>query len=314
MTSLKESDIEIYDAINQEYNRQQNNIELIASENIVSKAVLEAQGSILTNKYAEGYPKNRYYGGCEYVDVIEQLAIDRLNTLFGAKYSNVQPHSGSQANMAVFGALLKPNDTILGMSLDAGGHLTHGAKVSVSGKWFNAIQYGVTKETGLIDYEEVRRLALEYKPKLIIAGCSSYPRVIDFRKFRGIADECGALLMVDMAHFAGLVASNLYPNPLNVADIVTTTTHKTLRGPRGGAILTNNPEIAKKINSAIFPGMQGGPLEHVIAGKAVCFKEALSDEFKIYSTQVIKNARALGETLKNAELILLQMEQTHILF
>ena len=298
MTSLKESDIEIYDAINQEYNRQQNNIELIASENIVSKAVLEAQGSILTNKYAEGYPKNRYYGGCEYVDVIEQLAIDRLNTLFGAKYSNVQPHSGSQANMAVFGALLKPNDTILGMSLDAGGHLTHGAKVSVSGKWFNAIQYGVTKETGLIDYEEVRRLALEYKPKLIIAGCSSYPRVIDFRKFRGIADECGALLMVDMAHFAGLVASNLYPNPLNVADIVTTTTHKTLRGPRGGAILTNNPEIAKKINSAIFPGMQGGPLEHVIAGKAVCFKEALSDEFKIYSTQVIKNARALGETLK----------------
>ncbi len=298
MTSLKESDIEIYDAINQEYNRQQNNIELIASENIVSKAVLEAQGSILTNKYADGYPKNRYYGGCEYVDVIEQLAIDRLNTLFGAKYSNVQPHSGSQANMAVFGALLKPNDTILGMSLDAGGHLTHGAKVSVSGKWFNAIQYGVTKETGLIDYEEVRRLALEYKPKLIIAGCSSYPRVIDFRKFRSIADECGALLMVDMAHFAGLVASNLYPNPLNVADIVTTTTHKTLRGPRGGAILTNNTEIAKKINSAIFPGMQGGPLEHVIAGKAVCFKEALSDEFKIYSTQVIKNAKALGETLK----------------
>ncbi len=298
MNNLKEADIEIYDAINLEYNRQQNNIELIASENIVSKAVLEAQGSILTNKYAEGYPNNRYYGGCEYVDIIEQLAIDRLNKLFGAKYSNVQPHSGSQANMAVFGALLKPGDTILGMSLDAGGHLTHGAKVSVSGKWFNSIQYGVKKDTGLIDYDEVKALALEHKPRLIIAGCSSYPRVIDFQKFRNIADECGAYLMVDMAHFAGLVASNLYPNPLKVADVVTTTTHKTLRGPRGGAILTNNEDIAKKINSAIFPGMQGGPLEHVIAGKAVCFKEALGDEFKKYSTQVIKNAKALGESLK----------------
>ncbi len=298
MTSLRESDIEIYNAINQEYNRQQNNIELIASENIVSKAVLEAQGSILTNKYAEGYPGKRYYGGCEHIDVIEELAISRLNELFGAKYSNVQPHSGSQANMAVFGALLEPGDTILGMSLDAGGHLTHGAKVSVSGKWFNAIQYGVEKETGLIDYDEVKKLALSNKPKLIIAGCSAYPRVIDFQKFRAIADECGAYLMVDMAHFAGLVASNLYPNPLNFADVVTTTTHKTLRGPRGGAILTNNPDIAKKINSAIFPGMQGGPLEHVIAGKAVCFKEALSDEFKKYSTQVIKNAKALGEVLK----------------
>ena len=298
MTSLRESDIEIYNAINQEYNRQQNNIELIASENIVSKAVLEAQGSILTNKYAEGYPGKRYYGGCEHIDVIEELAISRLNELFGAKYSNVQPHSGSQANMAVFGALLEPGDTILGMSLDAGGHLTHGAKVSVSGKWFNAIQYGVEKETGLIDYDEVKKLALSNKPKLIIAGCSAYPRVIDFQKFRAIADECEAYLMVDMAHFAGLVASNLYPNPLNFADVVTTTTHKTLRGPRGGAILTNNPDIAKKINSAIFPGMQGGPLEHVIAGKAVCFKEALSDEFKKYSTQVIKNAKALGEVLK----------------
>ena len=298
MNNLKESDIEIYNAINNEFNRQQNNVELIASENIVSKAVLEAQGSILTNKYAEGYPNKRYYGGCEYVDVIEQLAIDRLNKLFNAEFSNVQPHSGSQANMAVFGALLKPGDTILGMSLDAGGHLTHGSKVSISGKWFNSVQYGVSKESGLIDYDEVRRLAVECKPKLIIAGCSAYPRVIDFQKFRKIADECDAYLMVDMAHFAGLVASNLYPNPLNVADVVTTTTHKTLRGPRGGAVLTNNPDIAKKINSSIFPGMQGGPLEHVIAGKAVCFIEAMSDEFKKYSTQVIKNAKALGEILK----------------
>ena len=298
MNNLKESDIEIYNAINNEFNRQQNNVELIASENIVSKAVLEAQGSILTNKYAEGYPNKRYYGGCEYVDIIEQLAIDRLNKLFNAEFSNVQPHSGSQANMAVFGALLKPGDTILGMSLDAGGHLTHGSKVSISGKWFTSVQYGVSKESGLIDYDEVRRLAVECKPKLIIAGCSAYPRVIDFQKFRKIADECDAYLMVDMAHFAGLVASNLYPNPLNVADVVTTTTHKTLRGPRGGAILTNNPDIAKKINSSIFPGMQGGPLEHVIAGKAVCFKEAMSDEFKKYSTQVIKNAKALGEILK----------------
>ena len=299
MTALENFDNEIYIAINKEFNRQQNNIELIASENIVSKAVLEAQGSILTNKYAEGYPKNRYYGGCEFVDTIEQLAIDRLKKLFNAEYVNVQPHSGSQANMAVFGALLKPGDTILGMGLDAGGHLTHGAKVSISGKWFNSIQYGVTQQSGLIDYDEVRRLAIENKPKLIIAGCSSYPRTIDFMKFRAIADECGAYLMVDMAHFAGLVASNLYPNPLNFADIVTSTTHKTLRGPRGGIILTNNPDIAKKINSAIFPGMQGGPLEHVIAAKAVCFKEAMTLEFKKYSTQVVKNAKALGDTLKN---------------
>ena len=298
MNNLKESDFEIYEAIEKEFKRQQNNVELIASENIVSKAVLEAQGSILTNKYAEGYPNNRYYGGCEFVDVVEQLAIDRLKKLFGAQFANVQPHSGSQANMAVFGALLKPGDTILGMSLDAGGHLTHGAKVSISGKWFNSIQYGVDKESGLINYEEVRSLSINNKPKLIIAGCSSYPRVIDFIKFRAIADECGAYLMVDMAHFAGLVASNLYPNPLNFADVVTSTTHKTLRGPRGGIILTNNTDIAKKINSSIFPGMQGGPLEHVIAGKAVCFKEALSDEFKKYSTQVVKNAKALGETLK----------------
>ena len=298
MNTLEKFDDEIYYAINEEFDRQQHNVELIASENIVSKAVLEAQGSILTNKYAEGYPGKRYYGGCEFVDKVEQIAIDRLKKIFNAQYANVQPHSGSQANMAVFGALLKPGDTVLGMSLDAGGHLTHGSKVSISGKWFNSIQYGVKKESGLIDYDEVKSLALNHKPKLIIAGCSSYPRVIDFSKFRAIADECGAYLMVDMAHFAGLVASNLYPNPLNIADVVTTTTHKTLRGPRGGAILTNSDEIAKKINSAIFPGMQGGPLEHVIAAKAVCFKEALSDEFKRYSLQVVKNAEVLGETLK----------------
>ena len=271
-TDLKDFDADIYAAINDELVRQQNNVELIASENIVSKAVLEAQGSILTNKYAEGYPQHRYYGGCAFVDKIEQLAIDRLKQLFNAQFANVQPHSGSQANMAVFGALLKPGDTILGMSLDAGGHLTH-------------------------DYEQVRSLAHHHKPKLIIAGCSSYPRQIDFVKFRAIANECGAFLMVDMAHFAGLIASGLYPNPLTFADVVTTTTHKTLRGPRGGAILTNNADIAKKINSAIFPGMQGGPLEHVIAAKAVCFKEALSDEFKTYSAQVIKNAKVLGDTL-----------------
>ena len=295
--NLKNFDKEIYNAIEDELKRQQENVELIASENIVSKAVLEAQGSILTNKYAEGYPNKRYYCGCANVDKIEQLAIDRLKKLFHAEFANVQPHAGSQANMAVYAALLKPGDTILGMSLDAGGHLTHGAKVSVSGKWFNAIQYGVERESGLIDYDEVASLAQHHKPKLIIAGCSAYPRQLDFVKFRAIADNCGAYLMVDMAHFAGLVASGLYPNPLNFADVVTTTTHKTLRGPRGGAILTNNAEIAQKINSAIFPGMQGGPLEHVIAAKAVCFKEALSPEFKKYSARVLENAQALGQTL-----------------
>lgn len=295
--ALKNFDTEIYSAIQDELKRQQENVELIASENIVSRAVLEAQGSILTNKYAEGYPGKRYYCGCVNVDKIETLAIERLKELFHAQFANVQPHSGSQANMAVFGALLQPGDTLLGMSLDAGGHLTHGAKVSVSGKWFNAIQYGVLKESGLIDYDEVLHLAKQYQPKLIIAGCSAYPRQLDFAKFKQIADDCGALLMVDMAHFAGLVASGLYPNPLEYADVVTTTTHKTLRGPRGGAILTNNADIAKKINSAIFPGMQGGPLEHVIAAKAVCFKEALSDDFKLYSKRVLENAQALGQTL-----------------
>lgn len=295
---LKTEDAEIFSAIEEELNRQKNQIELIASENIVSCAVLEAQGSILTNKYAEGYPQHRYYGGCEFIDKVEALAIERAKKLFNARFANVQPHSGSQANTAVYLALLKPFDTILGMSLDAGGHLTHGAKVSISGKWLNAVHYGVEKETGLIDYKQVEEQALTHKPKLIIAGGSAYSRIIDFKRFREIADKVGAYLMVDMAHFAGLVASGLYPNPLEYADVVTTTTHKTLRGPRGGMILTNNAELAKKIDSAIFPGTQGGPLEHVIAAKAVCFKEDLSPQFKVYAEQVIKNAKVLGDTLK----------------
>lgn len=295
---LKTEDAEIFSAIEEELNRQKNQIELIASENIVSCAVLEAQGSILTNKYAEGYPQHRYYGGCEFIDKVEALAIERAKKLFNARFANVQPHSGSQANTAVYLALLKPFDTILGMSLDAGGHLTHGAKVSISGKWLNAVHYGVEKETGLIDYKQVEEQALTHKPKLIIAGGSAYSRIIDFKRFRGIADKVGAYLMVDMAHFAGLVAAGLYSNPLEYADVVTTTTHKTLRGPRGGMILTNNAELAKKIDSAIFPGTQGGPLEHVIAAKAVCFKEDLSPQFKVYAEQVIKNAKVLGDTLK----------------
>lgn len=295
---LKTEDAEIFSAIEEELNRQKNQIELIASENIVSRAVLEAQGSILTNKYAEGYPQHRYYGGCEFIDKVEALAIERAKKLFNARFANVQPHSGSQANTAVYLALLKPFDTILGMSLDAGGHLTHGAKVSISGKWLNAVHYGVEKETGLIDYNQVEEQALTHKPKLIIAGGSAYSRIIDFKRFREIADKVGAYLMVDMAHFAGLVAAGLYPNPLEYADVVTTTTHKTLRGPRGGMILTNNAELAKKIDSAIFPGTQGGPLEHVIAAKAVCFKEDLSPQFKVYAEQVIKNAKVLGDTLK----------------
>lgn len=295
---LQNEDVEIFSAIKEELNRQKNQIELIASENIVSRAVLEAQGSILTNKYAEGYPSHRYYGGCEFIDKVEALAIERAKKLFGAGFANVQPHSGSQANTAVYLALLKPFDTILGMSLDAGGHLTHGAKVSISGKWLNAVHYGVEKETGLIDYNQVEKLALENKPKLIIAGGSAYSRIIDFKRFRDIADKVGAYLMVDMAHFAGLVAAGFYPNPLEYADVVTTTTHKTLRGPRGGMILTNSSDLAKKIDSAIFPGTQGGPLEHVIAAKAVCFKEDLSPQYKAYAKQVIKNAKVLGETLK----------------
>ena len=311
---LKTEDKEIFDAIEAEWDRQQNQIELIASENIVSKAVLEAQGSILTNKYAEGYPAKRYYRGCEFVDVVENLAIERAKKLFNAKFANVQPHSGSQANTGVYVALLKPCDTIMGMSLDAGGHLTHGAKVSFSGKWLNSVQYGVCKDTGLIDYDEVERLAIENKPKLIIAGGSAYPRQIDFKRFREIADKVGAYLMVDMAHFAGLVAGGVHPNPLEYADVVTTTTHKTLRGPRGGMILTNNEEIAKKINSAIFPGTQGGPLEHVIAAKAVCFAEDLTPQFKEYAAQVVKNAKAMGERLKKRGLDLVSGgTDTHLL-
>ena len=312
--NLQTEDSEIFEAINEELTRQQNQIELIASENIVSRAVLEAQGSILTNKYAEGYPARRYYGGCEFVDKVENLAIERAKKLFNCQFANVQPHSGSQANTAVYVALLQPNDTILGMSLDAGGHLTHGSKVSFSGKWLNSVAYGVKKENGLIDYEQVEELAKTYRPKLIIAGGSAYPRKIDFARFRGIADSIGAYLMVDMAHFAGLVAAGIIPSPINYADVVTTTTHKTLRGPRGGMILTNNEEIAKKINSAVFPGTQGGPLEHVIAAKAVCFKEDLSNEFKQYANNVIENAKVLGETLKKRGLELVSGgTDTHLL-
>ena len=312
--NLEAEDKAVFEAIALEKSRQQNQVELIASENIVSPAVLEAQGSIMTNKYAEGYPHRRYYGGCEFVDMVEDLAIERAKKLFNAAFANVQPHSGSQANTAVYVALLQPNDLIMGMSLDAGGHLTHGSRVSISGKWLKSIQYGVVKETGLIDYEQAERLALENKPKLIIAGGSAYPRQVDFARFREIADKVGAYLMVDMAHFAGLVAGGQHPNPLTWADVVTTTTHKTLRGPRGGMILTNNAEIAKKIDSAIFPGTQGGPLMHVIAAKAVCFGEDLTPQFKEYAAQVIKNAKVMGETLKNRGLDLVSGgTDTHLL-
>lgn len=309
-SSLSQSDSAIADAIAKEYARQQDGIELIASENIVSAAVLEAQGSVFTNKYAEGYPAKRYYGGCEFADVAEQLAIDRAKALFGCAYANVQPNSGSQANQGVFAALLKPGDTILGQALAAGGHLTHGAAVNQSGKWFNAVQYGVREDTHLIDYDAVEALALEHKPKLIIAGFSAYSRVIDWARFRAIADKVGAYLLVDMAHIAGLVAAGAYPSPLPHAHVVTTTTHKTLRGPRGGMILSNCPEmivgknmqgkdleLGTAINSAIFPGIQGGPLMHVIAAKAVAFGEALKPEFKTYGKQVIANARAMASAL-----------------
>ena len=296
-SSLTQTDPAVLEAIKNEYHRQNDQIELIASENIVSKAVLEAQGTILTNKYAEGYSGKRYYGGCEHVDVVEDICIDRIKKLFNAGFANVQVHSGSQANQAVFLALLKPGDTIMGMSLAAGGHLTHGAPPNESGKWFNAIQYGVRKDTALIDYDEVETLALENKPKLIIAGGSSYPRIIDFKKFKEIADKVGALFLVDMAHFAGLVATGLYPNPLEYADVVTSTTHKTLRGPRGGIILTNNETHAKKINSAVFPGLQGGPLMHVICAKAVAFGEALQPDFKKYIESVVSNSKILSEVM-----------------
>ena len=294
---LEDADVELFNTIKDEYSRQQNHIELIASENIVSKAVSEAQGSVLTNKYAEGYPSKRYYGGCEHVDVSENLAIERVKKLFDCKFANVQPHSGAQANGAVYLALIKPGDTILGMSLNSGGHLTHGAKPAQSGKWFNAIHYEVDKDTGLIDYENVEKLALENKPKIIIAGGSAYSRIIDFKKFRNICDKVGAYFLVDMAHFSGLVAGGVYPNPTKYADVVTSTTHKVLRGPRGGIILTNNESLIKKFNSAIFPGLQGGPLMHVIAAKAVSFKEALSSDFKIYTNNVINNAKTLSESL-----------------
>ncbi|MEO9600464.1 serine hydroxymethyltransferase [Parasphingorhabdus sp.] len=296
--SVDESDPAVAGAINSEMSRQQNQIELIASENIVSKAVLQAQGSIFTNKYAEGYPGRRYYQGCAPSDDVETLAIERAKQLFDCGFANVQPHSGAQANGAVMLALAKPGDTILGMSLDAGGHLTHGAKPAQSGKWFNAIQYGVNDDDHLINYEEVEALAKEHQPKLIIAGGSAYPREIDFAKFRAIADAVGAIFMVDMAHFAGLVAAGLHPSPLDHAHVVTTTTHKTLRGPRGGMVLTNDEAIAKKINSAVFPGLQGGPLMHVIAAKAVAFGEALRPEFSSYSAAVIENAKILAATLK----------------
>ena len=294
---IKAEDPEIYSAIMQELGRQRDKIELIASENIVSEAVLEAAGSVLTNKYAEGYPGKRYYGGCEYVDIVEQLAIDRLKQLFGAKYANVQPHSGAQANTAVYFAILEPGDTILGMDLSHGGHLTHGMKLNVSGRTYKSEFYQVDPETQMIDYEAVRAKALECRPKVIVAGASAYPRIIDFNKFREIADEVGAYLFVDMAHIAGLVAAGLHPNPVPVADITTTTTHKTLRGPRGGVIMCNDEELAKKINSAVFPGQQGGPLMHIIAAKAVAFKEALSPEFREYANNIVKNAKALSERL-----------------
>src|SRR5688572_7552914 len=294
---LAETDPDLSSAVRAELRRQQEKIELIASENIVSRAVLEAQGSVLTNKYAEGYPGRRYYGGCEYVDIAESLAIERACRLFNCSFANVQPHSGAQANQAVFFALLKPGDTFMGLNLAAGGHLTHGSPVNLSGKWYNVVPYNVRRQDHRIDMDEVEALAREHKPKLMLAGGSAYPRIIDFARFRKIADDVGAILMVDMAHFAGLVAGGVHPNPLEHAHVVTTTTHKTLRGPRGGMILSRDPELGKKINSAVFPGLQGGPLMHVIAAKAVAFGEALKPDFKLYARAVVENAKALAETL-----------------
>ena len=298
MNDLNTVDPEVSKAIDQELNRQRNKLELIASENIVSKAVMAAQGSVLTNKYAEGYPGKRYYGGCEYVDVVEQLAIDRAKELFGAGYANVQPHSGAQANMAVFFALLTPGDTVMGMNLTDGGHLTHGSPVNMSGKYFKIVPYGVSEKTEMLDYDEIQRIANECKPKLIVAGASAYARTIDFQRMAEIAHSVGAYLMVDMAHIAGLVAAGIHPSPVPYADVVTTTTHKTLRGPRGGLILCKDEEFGKQFNKAIFPGIQGGPLMHVIAAKAVALKEALSPEFKAYAQQIVKNAKALADTLQ----------------
>ncbi len=312
--SLAKADPEIWDAVEGELKRQQEEIELIASENIVSRAVLEAAGTVLTNKYAEGYPGRRYYGGCQWVDVAERLAIERVTRLFDCGFANVQPHSGSQANQGAYMALAKPGDTILGLSLAAGGHLTHGAPPNQSGKWFNAVQYGVRRQDHRIDFDEVERLADEHKPKIIVAGGSAYPRTIDFARFRQIADAVGAYLVVDMAHFAGLVAAGVHPSPLPHAHIVTSTTHKTLRGPRGGLILTNEEDLAKKVNSAIFPGLQGGPLMHIIAAKAVAFHEALQPDFKTYARAVVENARALGEELSRGGLDLVAGgTDTHLL-
>ena len=296
---LKQQDPELYAPFMKELERQRSHIELIASENFTSRAVMEAMGSHLTNKYAEGYSGARYYGGCEFIDEVETLAIERAKKLFGVEFANVQPHSGAQANTAVYAALLTPGDTIMGLDLSHGGHLTHGSKASISGRWFNAVFYGVNKDTEVIDYEEARRIALETKPKIIVCGASAYPRIIDFPKLKEIADEVGAYLMADIAHISGLVATGLHPSPVGYADIVTTTTHKTLRGPRGGLIMTNDPDLAKKINSGVFPRTQGGPLEHVIAAKAVCFHEALSPEFKTYQDQVLKNAQALATSLQD---------------
>ena len=311
---LASSDQDLFDSIRKEFDRQINHIELIASENMVSRAVLEAQGSVLTNKYAEGYSGKRYYGGCEFVDIAENIAIERVTKLFNCKFANVQPHSGAQANGAVYLALIKPGDTILGMSLNSGGHLTHGAKPAQSGKWCNAVHYEVDPETGLIDYENVEKLAQESKPKIIIAGGSAYSRIIDFKKFRQIADSVNAYFLVDMAHFSGLVAGGVYPNPVDYADVVTSTTHKVLRGPRGGIILTNREDLIKKFNSAIFPGLQGGPLMHVIAAKAVCFKEALDKTFKDYAKRVVENAKVLSETLiKNDFKIFSGGTDTHLM-
>ena len=296
---LKQQDPELYAPFMKELERQRSHIELIASENFTSRAVMEAMGSHLTNKYAEGYSGARYYGGCEFIDEVETLAIERAKKLFGVEFANVQPHSGAQANTAVYAALLTPGDTIMGLDLSHGGHLTHGSKASISGRWFNAVFYGVNKDTEVNDYEEARRIALETKPKIIVCGASAYPRIIDFPKLKEIADEVGAYLMADIAHISGLVATGLHPSPVGYADIVTTTTHKTLRGPRGGLIMTNDPDLAKKINSGVFPRTQGGPLEHVIAAKAVCFHEALSPEFKTYQEQVLKNAQALAKSLQD---------------
>jgi glycine hydroxymethyltransferase len=311
---LASSDPDLAAAIASEHERQSHEIELIASENIVSRAVIEAQGSVLTNKYAEGYPGRRYYGGCQYVDIAEELAIERAKKLFNCEYANVQPHSGAQANQAVFLALLQPGDTYMGLDLACGGHLTHGSPVNQSGKWFNPVNYKVDPKTHLIDFDEVEKLAMENKPKLIIAGGSAYPRIIDFKKFREIADKVGAYFMVDMAHFAGLVAGGVHPNPLEYADVATTTTHKTLRGPRGGMILSNNPDLGKKFNSAVFPGLQGGPLMHVIAAKAAAFGEALQPDFRIYAQAVVDNAKALAGAMKDGGLDLVSDgTDTHVM-